>query len=512
METELTRGEPAPHSRRSLVASGALAAAVALALLWAVSRVERSLVFPPLALAEFVIRSTPGDIATFFIEQLQKWAIRSLAIGVTVAFTTLGALLAWQGSRLPRWQPAIAAVAFGMILFAAAFGANVDPSPLNSLVVGTIGGATYLAVLIWLLSSVPAALAAEADLPRRHAIVGAASTAFGLTLGGTLLGRLSDTTTTSNARIGGNPVPAITPSRPPFPKVAGLSPEITAVPDHYVVDINLTKPVVDPATWRLTVDGLVDQPLELGFEEMQSRFGLVEEYSVLTCISNEVGGPLIGNSKWTGVPLREILAEAGLQDGTQDLLLTAADDYTVTIRPEVAMGPTAMLAIAQDGKPLTIDHGAPCRLRVPQLYGMMNCKWLERIEAIDSDESGYWAQRGWSDVAIIKTQSRIDTVDPPPAANATSFLAGVAWAGDRGISRVEVSTDGGGSWSRAQVRRPLSSVAWSQWAYRWTPEQSGLTQIAVRAADGTGELQTVEPAAPHPAGATGYHQVEVEVA
>lgn len=512
MDDEPVNDTAAPYTRRSLALAGALAGAVALALLWAFSRVERSFVFPPLALAELLIRSTPGDVATFFIEELDKWAIRSLAIGVTIAFGAIGALLAWLGSRSPRWGAGVAGAAFGAILFAAAFGANVDPSPLAAMAVAAIGGTTYVAVLAWLLGSGASAVAAEADLPRRKALVSAASAAFGLVLGGTLLGRLLESSAISEAQFIPDPVGAKVPKRPAFPKVAGLSPEVTSAADHYVIDINLTKPVVDPASWRLTVDGLVDQPLELGIDELQSRFELIEEYSVLTCISNEVGGPLIGNSKWTGVRLAEVLAEAGLQDGTQDLLLTAADGYTVTIRPEIATGATALLAIAQNGEPLTVDHGAPCRLRVPQLYGMMNCKWLERIEAIDADESGYWAQRGWSDVAIIKTQSRIDTVDPAPSAGATSFLAGVAWAGDRGISRVEVSTDGGETWNRALVRRPISPVAWSQWAYEWTPERSGRASVVVRATDGTGEPQTADLAAPHPAGATGYHRVETEVA
>ena len=142
---------------------------------------------------------------------------------------------------------------------------------------------------------------------------------------------------------------------------------------------------------------------------------------------------------------------------------------------------------------------------------MMNCKWLQRIEAVSADRDGYWADRGWSDVATVRTQSRIDAVEPAGAAGRRSLVVGVAWAGDRGISRVEVSTDGGTSWTRATVRRPLGPLAWSQWAYEWTPSQPGLTRLLVRAADGTGELQTATEARPHPAGATGYHEVEVEV-
>lgn len=513
MDSERSQGKATwTASRRGLLVAGGFAGAVALALLWGISRIAPSLVFPPLALAEFVIRATPGDIATFFIEQLQHWAIRSLAIGATAAIVAVGALLAWQGAGRGPTHTGVAVAAFALILFAAAFAANVQPSPGAALVVAAIGGGAYWAALAWLLNAASTALGTEADIPRRRALAGAASAALGLALGGTLLGRLLDAGGGGDAEIGTPSQRAKLPDRRPFPRISGLAPEITPVADHYVVDINLTKPVVDPDSWTLTVDGLVDQPMQIGFDELQSRFGLVEQYSVLTCVSNEVGGPLIGNSKWTGVPLRSVLDAAGLQTDAQDLLLTAADGYTVTISPEVALEHTALLAVAQGGEPLTAEHGAPCRLRVPKLYGMMNCKWLERIEAIGADEQGYWAQRGWSDVAIVRTQSRIDTVDPSPSVGAESWIAGVAWAGDRRISRVEVSTDGGASWNAALVHKPISSVAWSQWAYKWVPEQGGAAQLAVRAADGEGRLQTPERSAPHPAGATGYHEVEVEVA
>lgn len=496
-------------SARSAALAGVVAAAVALALVWGLSQIEPSLRFPPLALAELVIRSTPGDIATFFIENLQHWAIRLLAVGATVVFVVLGGLAAAWGGMMRR---APEGALFGLTLLAAAFGANVTPSLGSALAVGAIGGAVYWGTLIWALGAISTALDSQTDESRRHVLAVGAGTAISFALGGALLGRLFDAGGSTEAAIASKIRRAKLPDRPPFPKISGLSPEITSVAEHYVVDINLNQPVVDVDSWTLTVDGLVDRPLQLSFEELQSRFGLVEEYSVLTCVSNEVGGPLIGNSKWTGVPLRKVLAEAGLRPEAKDLLLTGADGYTVTIRPDVANGPTALLAVAQNGEPLTTEHGFPCRLRVPRLYGMMNCKWLERIEAIDADAAGYWAQRGWSDVAIVRTQSRIDTVTPAPAAGAECWVAGVAWAGDRGISRVEVSTDGGGSWSKALTRRPVSPVAWSQWAFKWTPERAGSNPLAVRAADGAGELQTASRSAPHPAGATGYHEVEVEVA
>ena len=498
-------------SVRALGLPGLLAACVALGLLWGLSRIEPAIPFPPLALAELIIRSTPGDIATFFIEELQHWAIRLLAIAATAGLAAIGGLLAWGYAHKGRGGLVIATGGFGLILSLAALGANVRPTPGWALVAGVLGAAAYWLALAWMLG-VSSMLAAETSLPRRRALASAAAAAAGFAIGGSLLGRLLDAGGREQVDVPAPVRRAKVPDRTGFSEIPGLSPEITSVADHYVVDINLSKPQVDAESWTLTVDGLVDQPLELGYDELQSRFGLIEEYSVLTCVSNEVGGPLIGNSKWTGVPLRKVLAEAGLMPEAKDLLLTAADGYTVTIRPEVATSPSALLAVAQNGEALTVDHGFPCRLRVPQLYGMMNCKWLERITAVSADEQGYWAKRGWSDVAIVRTQSRIDTVDPTPSVGARSWIAGVAWAGDRGISRVEVSTDGGASWARARLRRPVSPLSWSQWAYEWVPDRSGPAALAVRAADGTGQVQTAERAAPHPAGATGYHGVEITVA
>jgi DMSO/TMAO reductase YedYZ molybdopterin-dependent catalytic subunit len=172
-----------------------------------------------------------------------------------------------------------------------------------------------------------------------------------------------------------------------------------------------------------------------------------------------------------------------------------------------------LLAVSQNGQPLRQEHGFPCRVRVPMIYGMKNVKWLREIEVVSKDYQGYWMERGWSDEAVIHTGSRIDVAgdDRDASMGNETWIAGVAWAGGRGIDKVEVSTDGGESWDEAMLKEPISRYSWTLWAYRWTPERSGTAKVICRATDGEGELQTEQRAAPHPAGSTGWHSVEVAV-
>jgi DMSO/TMAO reductase YedYZ molybdopterin-dependent catalytic subunit len=174
------------------------------------------------------------------------------------------------------------------------------------------------------------------------------------------------------------------------------------------------------------------------------------------------------------------------------------------------MQPSSLVAIAQDGQPLTREHGFPCRLRIPALYGMLNPKWVISIDVVDRPYQGYWAKQGWSPTAIVRAQSRIDTPNRARVGEPT-WIAGVAWAGVRGIARVEVSTDGGATWRTARLHRPLSPWAWTQWAHRWIPARAGRAQLVCRAVDGRGILQDARSRPPHPTGASGYHRVEVDV-
>lgn len=287
-----------------------------------------------------------------------------------------------------------------------------------------------------------------------------------------------------------------------FPNVDNLALEITPNKDFYEVSKNAFDPQVDSKRWSLEISGLVENPLKFTYEEIKS-LPSIEQYATLACISNEVGGDLIGNALWRGVRLKDLLAQAGFAQGVVDIVLRASDDYTDSIPLERAMNDGTLLVYEMNGEPLTPTHGFPVRLIVPGIYGMKNVKWITRIEAIDRDLKGYWQRRGWDDRAEYKTMSRIDAPDSTVGGEAT--IAGIAFAGDRGIIKVEVSTDGGRTWEQAEIKSPLSPYTWSLWQRRWTPPQAGKHKIIVRATDGRGVTQTSQYAPPAPDGSSGYH-------
>ncbi|MBW3591785.1 MAG: molybdopterin-dependent oxidoreductase, partial [Actinobacteria bacterium] len=295
-----------------------------------------------------------------------------------------------------------------------------------------------------------------------------------------------------------------------FPHIPGQAPEISSNDDFYNIDINIVKPSVDHETWRLKIGGLVDEPYELTFEQLQNDFEVVEIVHTLTCISNRVGGDLIDTAVWRGVRLRDVLERAGLRNGIVDLVFTGAEGYTDSIPVDKGLQDDTLVVFGMNGESLPREHGFPARIIVPGIYGMKNVKWLTAIEAVDTDYKGYWMVRGWSDTARIKTSSRFDLPTDSSRVQSGARLAGVAWAGDRGIRRVEVSTDGGKTWSEALLKRELSPITWRLWAAE-LERASGEVTILVRAIDGAGGRQEGEPTDPHPAGASGYHEIRVLV-
>jgi DMSO/TMAO reductase YedYZ molybdopterin-dependent catalytic subunit len=287
-----------------------------------------------------------------------------------------------------------------------------------------------------------------------------------------------------------------------FPNIDNLALEITPTRDFYVVSKNAFDPQVDGRRWKLDVGGLVDNSLSLTYDEIRA-LPSVEQHATLACISNEVGGDLIGNALWRGLRLKDVLEKAGLRAGVVDVVLRASDDYTDSISLERAMAEATLLVYEMNGEPLTSEHGFPVRLLVPGIYGMKNVKWINRIEAVDFDLKGYWQRRGWDDRAEYKTMSRIDA--PSHAVKGEATIAGIAFAGDRGVSKVEVSTDGGRSWVRAEIKPALSPLTWVLWHKTWSPSQAGGHRVIVRATDGQGIIQTSQLAAPDPSGSSGYH-------
>ncbi|MEV5408367.1 molybdopterin-dependent oxidoreductase [Thermopolyspora sp. NPDC052614] len=310
------------------------------------------------------------------------------------------------------------------------------------------------------------------------------------------------------------------PARPAAPlpagadlRIRGLAPFVTPTADFYRVDTALIIPRVDPADWTLRVHGMVDRPIEITFDQLIRR-PLIEADVTLTCVSNEVGGPYIGNARWLGASMADLLREAGIKSGADMLLSTSADGWTCGTPVDVVLdGRDALFAVAMNGEALPVQHGFPARQVVPGLYGYVSAtKWVTEIKVtrFDQDE-GYWTPRGWSAKGPIKTQSRIDV----PAYGASvkpgrTTIAGVAWAQHKGVAAVEVRVDDG-PWRQARLAEVPGPDTWRQWVIDDWDATPGSHRIQVRATDAAGYTQTEELAEPAPDGATGRHSISVTV-
>ncbi|MDQ6693642.1 MAG: molybdopterin-dependent oxidoreductase [Chloroflexota bacterium] len=288
-----------------------------------------------------------------------------------------------------------------------------------------------------------------------------------------------------------------------------LVPEITPVESFYITTKNFVDPTVDGNSWTLTFKGMSDNPFSLTLKELQA-LPAVNRLETLACISNGVGGSLIGNAVWKGVSFSDLLVRAKPQKGVVDVVVRGADGYADSFPLDVALKNSCVLVYEMDGKPLTQKHGYPARLLVPNIYGMKNCKWITEVEFVNNDFKGYWESQGWDDVAHYQTMSRIDYPDADNIAAKPIFIGGIAFAGNRHIKAVEVSTDDGKSWNPAELRPEAGPFTWRQWIYPWKPT-AGTYRLKVRATDGTGAVQTATEANTFPNGATGYHTKQVRV-
>jgi DMSO/TMAO reductase YedYZ molybdopterin-dependent catalytic subunit len=293
-------------------------------------------------------------------------------------------------------------------------------------------------------------------------------------------------------------------------RVPGLASYVTGNDEFYRIDTALVVPQLDPREWTLRIHGRVRHPYEITFADLLER-PMLERYITLACVSNPVGGDLIGNARWLGTPVADLLAEADPLPGADQVVSRSVDGWTCGTPTEVLTdGRDALLAIGMNGAPLPVEHGFPVRMVTPGLYGYVSaCKWITEIELSSFDDyDAYWVPRGWAAQAPIKTQSRIDTPRRRVAAG-TVTVAGVAWAQHVGIDRVEVRVDSG-PWRVAELADTVSADTWRQWVFRWRAEP-GPHRLTVRATDATGQVQPQEPTPVAPDGATGWHSVEVEV-
>ncbi|MDJ0339167.1 molybdopterin-dependent oxidoreductase [Cryobacterium sp. PH31-O1] len=295
--------------------------------------------------------------------------------------------------------------------------------------------------------------------------------------------------------------------------VAGITPLITPNADFYRIDTALSVPRIDPTTWRLKITGMVENEIEIDFAELLA-LPLEESTTTLACVSNYVGGDLIGNATWLGYPIRKLLARAGPTSGADMVLSTSQDGFTAGTPIEALTdGRNAILAVGMNGEPLPLEHGYPVRMVVPGLYGYVSAtKWVVELKLTRFDqEQGYWTPRGWSELGPVKLSSRIDVPRQGTSVPAGSVvIAGVAWSQHVGVSAVAVQIDDG-PWRDATLADAISVDTWRQWAYTWNDASAGDHRLKVRATDAAGLVQTSATADVAPNGATGLHEISVSV-
>lgn len=350
-------------------------------------------------------------------------------------------------------------------------------------------------------------------LPRRTFLATAV-----LTCGAFLSGCVSRTAERTSAagaairRALPKPLKALAPLPPdPAARVEGLSKLITPTDEFFRIDTAADIPMPNVESWKLQIDGLVTNRIELGYDDLLTR-DLIEIDATISCVSNDVGGFLVGNARWTGVPLRDLITEARPLPEADEVMGHSVDGFTAGFPLSVLADRDAIIAVGMNGKPLEPVHGYPARIIVPGLYGYVSAvKWLSRIELTRFDEQvGYWIPRGWSALAPVKLASRIDTPRGGLAMTAgATAVAGVAWSAMSGISRVQVRINDG-SWLDAELGPALSDTTWRQWWTSWNAAP-GKYRITVRAWDGEGRLQSSREVPPAPNGAEGLHAIDVTV-
>lgn len=477
---------------------------------------------PITSIGTAVIELTPPALKDLAIDVLgtadKPVLIASVLVAVAAAAAVVG-LLAVR--RL--WWGVVGVVVLGLVGLAAA---AADPSATGAgawlpalAAIGVGAGA-----LRWLVGVLHASVGtapedeATADGNGRRTFLRAAATLGVVALGAGALGRWLTGQTARSTAPATVPLPAPDVALPPVPAgtslgIDGLTPFITPNDDFYRIDTALQIPVIDVNEWRLRVTGMVDNPVELTFADLLDH-RIVEADITLACVSNEVGGDLVGNARWRGVRLADVLADARILSQADQLVGRAVDGFTTGAPLQTVLdGRESLIAIGMNGAPLPRVHGFPARLVVPGLYGYVSAtKWLTELQLTTFDAfDAYWVPLGWAERAPIKTQSRIDvprSLATVPAGRVA--VAGVAWAQQRGIDRVEVKVDNG-RWEQARLAEQFDIDTWRQWVYEWdaTP---GRHELRVRATDGTGQLQTGERVPPRPDGATGRHSIVVIVA
>jgi DMSO/TMAO reductase YedYZ molybdopterin-dependent catalytic subunit/uncharacterized MnhB-related membrane protein len=463
---------------------------------------------PVAAVSGAFIDRTPPWLKDFAVSTFGTNDKRALLVGVVVVLALVSAALGILVQRRP--MPALVAFAVLGAVGVAAVLTRPGAAPLDALptLVGTLVG-------MWFLrrSAALAGPPSPAVGPARRWVLGGVVGAAAAWVGG-VLGGSSSAATVSRQAVAAEPARAAKVTVPAGAdlRVPGLTPYIVPNEDFYRIDTAIVVPRVDAETWRLRVTGMVDREVEIDWKTLQGK-QMQEALITLTCVSNEVGGDLIGNAVWTGWPVRELLRMAGPKAGADMVLQTSVDGFTVsTPLGALTDDRNALLAVRMNGEPLPFEHGFPVRVVVPGLYGYVSAtKWVTELKVTTyAQDVAYWTPRGWSAMGPIKTASRIDVPKAGAVVKAgTVAVAGVAWHQHTGISKVEVQVDDQ-PWAEARLAADASIDTWRQWVYEWNATP-GSHDLRVRAYDARGEVQSPYEAPPAPDGATGIHVVNVRV-
>ncbi|MGZ4485974.1 MAG: molybdopterin-dependent oxidoreductase [Nocardioidaceae bacterium] len=491
-------------SRRYLALAGLVSGVAGIAVSVALTNLLNARVNPIQAVGQEVIAKTPGPVAEALIHVVGRNDKPLLVTGVTVGILLLSVLAGVLSGKRPVYG-VLVFVAMGVVALLAAM-AHPGFSPVTLIPIAAGVGAWIIALSL----TVEQAPRSPTDPSRRAFLVrvGAVAAAAALVgIGGEVFGRARRAVEASRAQlhlpVSGGPVPA--GAQLALPGITAWRVSNTA---FYRIDTALSLPAVDPATWRLRIHGMVDREVTLDFQDLLRR-RMTEDWITICCVSNPVGGNLIGNAWWSGVRVADVLAEAGVQPGATAVLQTSKDGWTCGTPVEALTdGRNAMLAIAMNGQPLPVEHGFPVRMIVPGLYGFVSAtKWLVDLEVTTYDRfSAYWTQRGWSAQAPIKTESRVEVPGDGASVPAGRVrVGGSAWAQHTGIAKVEYRLDGH-PWQVADLGRVPSVDTWVQWAGT-VDAAPGAHKVAVRATDRTGYTQTAVRVGVVPNGATGWDTI-----
>lgn len=471
-------------------------------------------VFMPEVAVDFVVGRIPGSVESFFIRTLGEGA-KALALLTAVGvFLVLPGVYATPFRRVQRWlKHRWIVVAFyalssaGIVLLgilpllgAGVLGSNAPAGAGFASFSQIVGLWLYAAILDYELVDIAARHPEGFSLSRRQFLVGTVSAVALAVLGFYGLASL-----------------AVRKGRLLFASIEDMfAKEVTPTSEFYVVTKNVLDPDIVKGTWSLSVAGLVSNPTTYDFAALESLAApstatAAEEIVTLECVSNEVGGNLISTAKWNGVRLSALLEAAGVDPTADWVVFTCADGFTAAVPMQKAMDSATILAIRMNDADLTRAHGFPARIIVPGLYGMFHAKWITRLEAVRGEFRGFWQQKGWTNHGEVRTTAIIATPADGSVVGGIVPLGGVAYAGDRGISAVEVSTDGGATWNAASVFSRPSSLRWTLWRFDWSPPRSGSFRIMARAVDGLGSRQDPTPAPPFPDGAAGYDSITLLV-